>query len=58
MIADNALANFCIPFEMLKGGDTGRRKVEYRSFLQLIFTHQMSEAGHVEGFFTLLSGLD
>ncbi len=58
MIADNALANFCISFVMLRGGDTGKRRVKYRSLLKLIFTHQMSKAGHVEGFFTLLSGLD
>jgi hypothetical protein len=34
MIADKALAN-CEFFWNLQGGDTGRRRVERRSFLQL-----------------------
>ncbi|MHA1495225.1 MAG: zinc ribbon domain-containing protein [Candidatus Thorarchaeota archaeon] len=36
---DNALANFCNFSELRRGGDTGRRRVEHRSFLQLRFTH-------------------
>ncbi len=40
MIVDKALANFCISSEMLRGGDTGKRRVEHRNFLQLRFTHQ------------------
>ncbi len=35
MIVDNALAKFSIFLKMLDGGDTGRRKVEHRNFLQL-----------------------
>ncbi len=41
MIADNALANLCISSEMRRGGDTGRRMVEHRSFLKLRFTHNL-----------------
>ena len=40
MIADKALANFSISLEIRRGGDTGRRRVEHRNFLQLRFTHQ------------------
>ncbi len=39
MMTDNALANFCISKEMRRGGDTGKRGAEHRSFLQLWFTH-------------------
>jgi len=38
MIADNALANSLVHWTN-GGGDTGRRRVEHRSFLQLRFTH-------------------
>jgi hypothetical protein len=38
MNVDRALANFAFPW-IVKGGDTGRRRVEHRSFLQLRFTH-------------------
>jgi hypothetical protein len=37
---DKALAKFSIFKKMLDGGDTGRRRVKHRSFLQLRFTHQ------------------
>jgi len=39
MRVDNALAYFEIPW-ISRGGDTGRRRVEHRNFLQLMFTHQ------------------
>ncbi len=39
MNVDKALANFCNSSELRRGGDTGRRRVEHRSFLQLTFTH-------------------
>ncbi len=39
MIADKALANFCKSKELRRGGDTGRRRVEHRSILQVRFTH-------------------
>ena len=39
MIVDKAPANLCILLEMRRGGDTGRRRVEHRNFLQLRFTH-------------------
>ncbi len=39
MNVDKALADFKI-FWILRSGDTGRRKVEHRNFLQLMFTHQ------------------
>ena len=35
MNVDKALANFCNSFELRKGGDTGRRRVEHRGVLQL-----------------------
>ena len=35
MIVDKALANFCNFSELRRGGDTGRRRVEHRSFFQL-----------------------
>jgi hypothetical protein len=38
MIVDKALAN-CKFHWSLQGGDTGKRKVEHRSFFQLWFTH-------------------
>ncbi|MGY5874688.1 MAG: hypothetical protein RTU30_02985 [Candidatus Thorarchaeota archaeon] len=38
MMADDALAKFKIQW-ILDGGDTGRRRAEHRSFLQLWFTH-------------------
>ncbi len=41
MNVDKALANFGKFFENLLGsGDTGKRRVEHRNFLQLRFTHQ------------------
>ncbi len=40
MMVDNALAKSSIFSKMLDGGDTGRRRVEHRNFLQLWFTHQ------------------
>jgi len=33
MMTDDALAKFSIFLKMLDGGDTGRRGVEHRSFL-------------------------
>ncbi len=39
MNVDKAPANFCISEEIRRGGDTGRRRVEHRNFLQLRFTH-------------------
>ena len=41
MIVDKALANFCISSEIRRGGDTGRGRVEHRSFLKLRFTHHI-----------------
>jgi len=38
MNVDKALAN-CEFLWNLQGGDTGRRRVEHRNFLQLRFTH-------------------
>jgi len=35
MNVDNALANLCISLDLQRGGDTGRRRVEHRSFLEL-----------------------
>ncbi|MHA1882070.1 MAG: hypothetical protein ACTSUO_03390 [Candidatus Thorarchaeota archaeon] len=35
MSADKALANSCISSEIQGGGDTGRRRVEHRSFEKL-----------------------
>jgi len=40
MNVDKALANFCNSLELRRRGDTGRRRVEHRNFLQLWFTHQ------------------
>jgi hypothetical protein len=34
MIVDRAPANLCISSEIRSGGDTGRRWVEHRSFLE------------------------
>ena len=39
MKTDKTLANFGNSKELLRGGDTGRGRVEHRSFL-LMFTHQ------------------
>jgi len=39
MTVDKALANFCNSLELRRSGDTGRRLVEHRNFLQLRFTH-------------------
>jgi len=39
MIADKALADFCIFSEIRRGGDTGKRRVEHRNVLQLRFAH-------------------
>ncbi len=41
MKTDNALANLCTSLEMRRGGDTGRRRAEHRSFLLLWFTHHL-----------------
>lgn len=38
MIVDKALANLEV-FWILRGGDTGRGRVEHRNFLQLRYTH-------------------
>jgi hypothetical protein len=38
MIVDNAPANFTF-LRNVRGGDTGRRRVEHRSILQLSVTH-------------------
>lgn len=35
MIVDNALANFAILW-VVRGGDTGKREAEHRSFLRLV----------------------
>ena len=40
MIVDNALANFDILW-ISRGGDTGKRGVERRSFMRLRFTHHI-----------------
>jgi len=40
MNVDKAPANLRVSSEMRRGGDTGRRRVEHRNFLQLRFTHQ------------------
>ncbi len=45
MSTDKALANSSISFEMRGGGDTGRGRVEHRSFEQLRFTLNMLETG-------------
>jgi len=41
MNVDKALAKFGIFKEMLDGGNTGRKRVEHRSILQLRFTHTL-----------------
>ena len=47
MNMDDALAKFNIFPKMLDGGDTGRRGVEHKSFLQLMFTHfKVQGMGH------------
>ena len=38
MIVDKALAKSSIFSKILDGGDTGKRRVEHRDFLQLSFT--------------------
>ncbi len=45
MNVDKALANFCNSLELRGGGDTGRRRVEHRSILQLNIIHQKQDAG-------------
>jgi hypothetical protein len=45
MRVDNAPANLCFSFKMRRSGDTGRRRVEHRNFLQLRFTHQDERNG-------------
>ena len=37
MIVDNALANLANPW-ISRGGDTGKRRVKHRGFIQLRFT--------------------
>jgi hypothetical protein len=39
MRVDNALADFTFPWNV-RSGDTGRRRVEHRSILQLSVAHQ------------------
>jgi len=39
MNVDKALAKFSNFEKLLDGGDTGRRRVEYRRILQFWFTH-------------------
>jgi hypothetical protein len=39
MNVDKALTKFSIFEKMLDGGDTGKRRVEHGSILQLRFTH-------------------
>ena len=46
MNVDKALANFRNSSELRRGGDTGRRRVERRNFLQLRFTHHNVRLGH------------
>jgi hypothetical protein len=43
MIVDKVLANLCISKEIRRGGDTGRERVEHKSFIQLRFTHHFGE---------------
>ncbi|MHA1927815.1 MAG: hypothetical protein ACTSV2_04445 [Candidatus Thorarchaeota archaeon] len=45
MSTDKALANFCVSFEMQRGGDTGRGRVEHRSFKRLRSILNMLETG-------------
>jgi hypothetical protein len=46
MNVDKAFAKFSILLKMLDGGDTSKRRVEHRSFLQLMFIHhQLSDTG-------------
>ncbi len=45
MMTDKVLANLGISSGLLSGGDTGKRRVEHRSFNQLRFTHYL-EIGH------------
>ena len=51
MMTDNAPAKFSIFSKMLDGGDTGRRGVEHRSFMQLWFTHHKNVK---TGFFIII----
>ena len=46
MSTDKALANFGLSTERLRGGDTGRGRVERRSFESLRFTPKMLETGY------------
>jgi hypothetical protein len=43
MNADKAFAKSRIFLKMLDGGDTGRGRVEHRSFLELRFTHTFTK---------------
>jgi len=45
MSTDKALANFCTSLEVREGGDTGRGRVEHRSFEQLRFTLNKLKTG-------------
>ncbi len=54
MIADNALANFCNSSELRRGGDTGMRRAEHRSFTRDNI-HSLYEMGHA-GRTSLLTG--
>jgi len=45
MNVDKALANLLVLW-ISEGGDTGRRRVEHRSYLQLRFTHNV-DTGHL-----------
>ena len=46
MSTNKALANFCISFEMRECGDTGKGRVEHRSFDQLRFTLNRLKTGY------------
>ena len=45
MNVDKALAKFSIFSKMLDGGDTGRRRVEHRNFVQLRLTQYIAGNG-------------
>jgi len=45
MNVDKALANFCHSLELRRNGDTGTRRVEHRSILQLNIILQTHDTG-------------
>jgi len=51
MIADKALAN-CRFLRNMQGGDTGKRRVEHRSFNVVMFTHFI-ETGYARPDYTV-----